>query len=246
MLPDFLLKLAGYLPLPCPACRKKSGKRINSFCDECLGKLPFIGNNASLCPGCGGVLDGTLARCSQCLMEPERPWERAWSVMEYRDYGRDLIRRFKFGNCPELARPLGYLLADRIAECKIQADLIVPVPLHFIRELRRGYNQAGLLAEITGKQCRIDRADILMRRTMRSRQAGRNRKERHRDLEGIFKVRKGVLLSGKRVLLIDDIFTTGATLHAAAAALLEAGPEAVTVLTLARTRMNFSAGNMVI
>ena len=243
---DFFSKPVSSLLLPCPACRENSGRRPNSFCDECLGRLPFIGSSAPLCPGCGGVLDSSLARCSQCLMEPERPWEEAYSVLVYCGCARELIRRFKFGNCPELARPLGYLLADRITECNIGAELIVPVPLHFMRELRRGYNQAGLLAEIAGKQCGISRADILIRRSFRSRQSGRNRKERHRDLTGIFKLRNGVSLAGKRVLLVDDIFTTGATLHAAAEALQAAGPETVTVLTLARAKMNFSVSNIVL
>ena len=202
--------------LPCPVCGKSSGGRANALCPECLKQLELIADDAELCPGCGGIMTGMLACCDQCLVEPERPWKRAFTVMLYRGTAGKLIRRLKFYNSPELARPLGYLLAEKIRQHHIEADLIVPIPLHFSRWLSRRYNQSLLLAEVAGKKCGIPVREVLKRKQRRSRQLGRSRLDRHKELAGTMILKYPEAVSGKHLLLLDDVMTTGATLHTAA------------------------------
>ena len=221
--------------LPCPGCGGNSGQRGNTLCDDCLKELEIIPEDAECCPGCGGIMTGALACCIQCLAEPERPWSRAFTVMHYRGMAGTLIRRFKFYNTPELARALGYLLAEKIRQNKISADMIVPVPLHFTRLFNRGYNQSLLLAQIAGKECGIPVRAVLKRKHLRSHQAGRSRTDRHKELAGSMILKDEFDISGKNILLLDDVFTTGATLHAATLALKKGDPASVKVITLART-----------
>lgn len=221
--------------LPCPGCGGNSGQRGNTLCDDCLKELEIIPEDAECCPGCGGIMTGALACCTQCLAEPERPWSRAFTVMHYRGMAGTLIRRFKFYNTPELARALGYLLAEKIRQNKISADMIVPVPLHFTRLFNRGYNQSLLLAQIAGKECGIPVRAVLKRKHLRSHQAGRSRTDRHKELAGSMILKDEFDISGKNILLLDDVFTTGATLHAATLAMKKGDPASVKVITLART-----------
>ena len=113
--------------------------------------------------------------------------------------------------------------------------MIVPMPLHFTRLLSRGYNQSLLLAKIAGRKCGIPVKDVLKRKYLRSHQAGRNRSERHKNIAGSMCLKERESVTGKHVLLLDDVFTTGATLHAAAMALKKGKPASIQVITLART-----------
>lgn len=220
--------------LPCPGCGGISGEYGNSLCCKCLDELELISETSQLCPGCGGQMSGILGVCTQCLAEPERPWQHAFTLASYQGRMRELIQRFKFYNSPELARPLGLLLAEPLRRSDIRFDLIVPIPLHILRLMRRGYNQTLLLAEIAGAECDIPVADILRKKHFRSRQSSRSRNDRHRELAGSFILNSPTAVKGKNILLLDDVFTTGATLHAATRTLLAAKPESISVLTLAR------------
>ena len=225
------------LPLPCPGCGSNDNTRPNALCKECVRKLSLFPDDANFCPGCGGIMDTPLAVCSQCLIEPDRPWSRAYSLASYQGLTRQLITRLKYHSSPEIARALGYLTGEMILTRQIKADIIVPVPLHFMRRMERGYNQAQLLAKFAGKIAAIPVYDLLTRRHKRSRQATRNRSERHKALSGIFSFNRKISIAGKHILLLDDVFTTGATLHAAAEILLKESPASLQVITAARTPM---------
>ena len=227
------------VPLGCPLCGAETDAGFNNFCPECYRKLPFIDDTKPVCPGCGGELDSALAVCSLCLNESERPWQRGYSVLEYRDSARKLVSMMKYGNSPELARPLGALLAQKLTKLDLETDMIVPVPLHFRRQWTRGYNQSQLLAEVAGKHLGIPVVNAVKRGGSRSRQAGRNRQERHRALTGIFSLRSNVSLEGRHVLLLDDVITTGATLTAVSRVVLKGKPASLHVITLARTPRKF-------
>jgi ComF family protein len=132
-----------------------------------------------------------------------------------------------------LAGRLGRLL-DRALPIDERYDVIVPVPLHWRRRWNRGFNQAELLAREVSRHRRIPLLNALRRSKATANQAGLTSAGRRRNIAGAFQSRAGVDLHGKRVLLIDDVFTTGATAGACARALKKAGAGTVCLLTLAR------------
>lgn len=218
----------------CPGCHSEDVPALKgALCPECRSKLRFL-DPALRCPGCGGENHSSADLCPQCLEEPPRPWQQAFSVFAYQTTGKELIRRFKFANTPELARPLGILAAEVLDNAGISADMIVPVPLNILRYCLRSYNQAELLAEIISSISRIPVANVLHRKISFRHQSALNRKDRKKGLQNAFSLKKPSLVTGKKIILVDDVFTTGATLNAAAGKLLEAGCSGITVLTIAR------------
>ena len=179
-------------------------------------------------------MDGALAVCSQCLAEPVRPWSRAVAVFPYRRRGKRVIRALKFSSRPELSRPLAVLAAEAVRSRGEIPDVLIPVPLHWTRALFRGYNQAGLLAGCLGRELGVPVLDVLKRRAARRKQAVLGRKERHL-LQASFHCDAPEKLHGKKVMLVDDVLTTGATLSAAAAALTGVERDNLSVLVIART-----------
>lgn len=221
--------------LPCPRCGRGDGGGANRFCAACLAELSRIPAGPR-CPGCGGALDGVLAQCSACLAEAEeRPWNGAVTLFEYTGAARELVHDFKFHGRPELARPFGALAAEALREARFRADLVVPVPLHWTRLWRRSYNQAGLFGERLAAELGIPCRNALRRRKRTRRQAGLRREQRARNPRGAFAVRDPDAVTGRPVLLVDDVFTTGATLTAAAKVLRAAGCGPIFVVTIART-----------
>ncbi|HTM21446.1 MAG TPA: phosphoribosyltransferase family protein [Kofleriaceae bacterium] len=154
-------------------------------------------------------------------------------------YGGQLavaVRRLKFGRRTEVARALAPLLAPALAEAAAGCDLIVPVPLHWRRLAARGFNQAALLLAQAGRRLElpVDRLSLRRRRAT-APQTGLDARARRRNVDGAFAVapRRAGRLAGRRILLFDDVVTTGATLAAAAEALRGAGAAEVTALCVA-------------
>jgi ComF family protein len=146
------------------------------------------------------------------------------------------IRRMKYDDRPDLARPLGALLATRCRGAHVAADVVVPIPLHPSRRAARGYNQAALLARGPASQIGARFAPLALARiTDTPHQAELGRDARALNVAGAFRVRDRARIERERVLLVDDVLTTGATLEAAAAALLEAGAREVRMAVVART-----------
>lgn len=217
---------------------------------------------ASLLPAdcllCGGVLPWRQ-RGSVCLPCWSRvPWspglrpraDALRAVLWGADYDgpiRDLIHAFKFTGLDNLAAPLGEHLAVRVAPLLGAAvpspDLIVPVPLHWWRSMRRGFNQAHLLADAIARVTGIPmRPRLLGRSRAGRRQLGSSRSERLRSLDACFEVPRGcprrrprAEIEGRRILLVDDVLTTGATLLSCARVLRRAGAGTVVGCVLART-----------
>ncbi len=231
-----LKKLAAfYNLLPCPVCRTGDGGGGNRFCPACLAKLPRI--TGRRCPGCGGAFDGVLAQCTKCLAAPPRPWIGAAAVFEYRDLAKEVIHDFKFHDMPELARPLGELGAAIVQEEKFPVELVVPVPLYWMRRMRRGYNQAALFGGEVARRLGIPQCAALRRIRYGKRQAALKREARWKNPKNAFRVHHPEAVAGRKILLVDDVFTTGATLDAAARELLRAGAAGVYILTAARTAL---------
>ena len=224
-----MLKALGIFP--CPVCGG-DGAGCNDFCPECLAR--FRKFSAPRCPGCGGTVDGILAQCSNCVLEPMRPWRYAVTCFAYDRFGREAIHKFKFGDSPEMARPFSRLAATEMRNCREPVDLMTAIPLHWTRYWSRGYNQSVLYAELCAAELGVPFRQVLRRTRPTPHQADLPRKERLKNLKGAFALRRGADIKGLHVWLADDVFTTGATLHEAAKILLKAGAADVRVLTLAR------------
>jgi ComF family protein len=190
------------------------------FCTQC--RTPFL-NEAPLDD------HGVCGRCRSGLTG----YDSAYSYGYYEGALKDLIHLFKYARVESLGEPLGsYLL--RAIPLDQRFDLVVPVPLHWRRRLWRGFNQAELLARPLAHRLGVPVGAALERRRNTDTQASLSPSERRSNVAGAFALRRGAEVRGKRILLVDDVLTTGATVGAAAAVLRRAGASHVAVLTLAR------------
>lgn len=226
--------LDALLPPRCLCCGG-AVDRQGGLCPGCWTALNFIA--PPVCACCGlpfeyAAEDGNL--CGACLAEPPA-FTRARAVLVYDDGSRPLVLSFKHGDRIHAAAAFGAWLARAGAELLTDADLLVPVPLHRGRLFRRRYNQAALLTQAMSKRTGVPTIpDLLLRQRATPTQGGLDRKGRHRNVKGAFRLRPGLSVAGKRVIVVDDVLTTGATLAECARVLTKAGAARVDVLTLAR------------
>lgn len=188
------------------------------------------------CAGCDAALDwDEEVLCGACapLFERAPGLGVAQAVFVFGGPVADAIRRLKYANRSDVAGPLGKLFADAAMELRASVDVVAPVPLHRRRLVERGYNQAALLAAPVARSLEVPLLSSALRRTRATRpQVGLGAVDRVENVRGAFEVR-GRGVAGKRVLLIDDVRTTGATFAEASAALLAGGAGAVRTLALA-------------
>lgn len=232
------LLLDALLPARCLACPEPVGAP-GALCPACWSALAFIA--PPYCAGCGTPFEfedrsaqGIL--CGACIAHPP-VYARARAALRYDDGSRSLILRFKHGDRTHSAPAFGRWLARAGEDLLSDADLIVPVPLHWTRLFARRYNQSALLAHALGRESgRPVLIDGMERRRRTPSQGRLGRAGRERNVRGAFAVPSGrrARIEGRRVLLVDDVLTTGATMEACARALLSAGAESVDALTLAR------------
>ena len=205
-------------------------------CRPCL-KAPEPFSPDYFCISCrtpfqnGFPLDSE-GRCALCR-SGLRGFDAAYCFGSYEGVLRELIHLFKYGRIPTLAGPLCDFLAAALPRDE-RVDAIAPVPLHWWRKWRRGFNQSELLARALSKRTGLPVIAALRRTRPTAVQAGLSNTARRRNVTGAFRGRTTVSLQGKHVLLIDDVMTTGATASACAIALKRAGADRVALLTLAR------------
>ncbi len=230
------MALDALLPPQCPGC----GGLVETggvLCADCWQGVDFLASPE--CHACGLPFEfdiGDNALCGACTRECP-PFERARAVMVYGDVSRKVILAFKHGDRTETAPGLGRWLVRAGAELIADADIVAPVALHWTRLFWRRYNQAALLAHVVGGETGLPEVpDLLIRRRRTPPQVRMSPAKRRRNVRGAFKVNpaRRAGLRGRRVLLIDNVMTTGATAAASAKALLKGGAQAVDVLTLAR------------
>jgi ComF family protein len=169
-------------------------------------------------------------------------YDSVYSFGSFEGALQKLIHLLKYGKVESLAVPLSRLLLRALPRAQ-NFDLVMAVPMHWRKQWERGFNQAELLAVPVARRFGLKLSSNLRRTRYTESQAGLNEHQRSANLKGSFAVRRPEQVAGKRVLLIDDVFTTGATLRAAAQALKNAGVAAVSVLTLARVDRRASFKN---
>jgi ComF family protein len=223
------------LPTLCVACREPV--HGTGVCAACWSKLSFIA--PPFCPRLGipFVYDpGPGVLSMQAIADPPA-YRRARATVRFDAVARDLVHGLKYRDRADLAPTLGRWMARAGAELLAEADLVMPVPLHWRRGWARRYNQSGALAQVIGRDSSVRVAPNTLKRVKPTlQQTGLSRSERARNVQGAFQVpkeRRGEV-AGRRIVLIDDVLTSGATLDACARALLRAGAAEVDVLVFAR------------
>lgn len=223
-----LAALDWVFPLRCASCDAPGESPFCGVCAETLIALP------PGCPVCGAPADDEVLaalrprRCLHCRQRAP-PFAQASAPYLHGGALAEAIHRLKYERREDLARPLGLLFE---ACARPRADVLAPVPLHLSRLRERGFDQAALLASEAGKRFALPVEHLLLRVRPTGQQVGRDRVARERNVRDAFAVRGHVM--ARRICLLDDVLTTGATASAAAQALLAAGAARVEVRTLAR------------
>src|SRR6266403_4865532 len=223
-------------PSVCTICGR-SIRADECLCDQCESKAVRI--VAPFCQKCSEPFEGSITSTFTCANCAHREIHFDAAVAAYRGRGvvRQIIHEFKYNRQIHLrhlvARWLGAALDDERL-CGRRFDVIVPVPLHPARQRERGFNQASLLAELLSARTSIPVKPLLERTRYTTTQTALDRSERMENLHNAFRLRKNADVRGLRVLLIDDVLTTGSTLSECARVLKRAGAISVHAATAAR------------
>jgi len=223
------------LPPRCPGCGAIT-TRQHSFCLTCWNGLDFLGEPC--CARCGlpfAYSQGDGIECGACLRDPPA-FDRLRAAVAYGTVARRVALKLKYGRRPGVARTLARFM-ERHAAAPDSGALIVPVPLHRWRIWKRGYNQAALIAAALAKRtgCALE-LDLLRRVKATPSMRGLGRRERATIVRGAFAVpaERRDRLSGRNIVLVDDVYTSGATANACARALKRAGAAKVDIICWAR------------
>jgi ComF family protein len=223
------------LPTLCVACREPvDGEGV---CASCWAKLSFIA--PPYCPRLGipFVYDPGPELLSMEAIANPPAYQRARAAVRYDEVARTLVHALKYQDRTDLAPAMGRWMARAGREMLEAADLLVPVPLHWRRAWHRRYNQSGALARTVERQSGVKlRGELLRRVRATEQQVGLSRSQRASNVQGAFEVSADQRseIQGRRVVLIDDVLTSGATVDACARALLRAKAAQVDVLVFAR------------
>lgn len=234
MLKDYLAAAKNILfPKICFYCGKKISQ--GCLCEKCQEKITFL--YPPLCPYCcRPISEDTSGPCKECVNEPH-PYQRIISTTAYQEPMISLIHLFKYRNYDYLADFFASLMIEHLSKIGFKANSyhwIIPVPIHRHKLKERGYNQTELLAKLLSNYFKIPLInDIIIVTQTRPSQTTLQKDKRQKNVEGIFRVKKEI--KNKRIILVDDIFTTGATTRASCQALKEKGADIITVITLSKT-----------
>lgn len=223
-------------PPACIACQTATGQ-AQALCPACWGSLGFIERPYCERLGTPFAVDLGPGLLSPAAISDPPVFARARAVCRFDGAARELVHRLKYGDRIDLSLSLGRMMTQAGRELLDEAELIAPIPLHRMRLWSRRFNQAATLAGVISRQAGVPLAPALLARVKRTRQqVGLTRSQRADNLQGAFRVPDAMRpqVAGRRILLVDDVLTTGATANAAARTLLRAGAGAVDVLTFAR------------
>lgn len=222
-------------PPTCLACRAAVAQ-ADALCGACWRGMRFI--ERPFCDRLGTPFEHEMGEgvLSAKAVDDPPVYARARAVVCFEEGpARTLIHRLKYSDRLELAKPMGRWMARAGRDILMEADALAPVPLHVTRLWRRQFNQAAALAQTIARQCGKPLELGLVERARATRsQVGLTRAQRAANLQGAFRCPPAAALEGRRIVLVDDVLTSGATANAAARALLKGGAKAVDVLVFAR------------
>jgi len=232
------------LPPRCLSCGEMT-EAVGGLCAPCFSDVKFI--TAPLCDQCGLPLEHKaiigVENCVSCLRDAP-VFGRARAVYLYEGVSRRLVLGFKHYDRTDAAQAFAAWLIRAGRELLEDADVLIPVPLHRQRLFERTYNQAALLARFVAAGSKVTcMPDALERVKKTPSQGSLSRRRRKSNVHGAFALKAGADVEGLKVLLIDDVLTTGATANACAEALFEGGAVQVDVLTIARVPAPKSKGD---
>jgi competence protein ComFC len=205
------------------------------ICQKCFDKIELI--KGKHCRKCGKFLPDGGEHCYSCRKKPFYHFEFIRSAGEFKGILRELIHKFKYQNKDYCDRIFGRLFENLLNKEKImkEVDCVTAVPMHWIKKFLRGYNQSDLLAgkvsEFLGKP---NLRNVLIRKKMTKPQFGLDKKQRIKNVENSIIISKPEFIKGKKLLLIDDVATTCATIEQCAFVLKKAGADKIYALTIAR------------
>jgi ComF family protein len=228
------------LPTLCVSCREPVDG--DGLCPACWSRLSFIAK--PYCPRLGipFVYDPGPGLLSMEAIASPPAYQRARAAVRYDDIARTLVHALKYQDRTDLAPSMGRWMTQAGRELLDEADALVPVPLHWKRGWSRRFNQSAMLAHVIARQTgKPVVSDALARPRPTEQQVGLSKAERARNVQGAFSVakEKKSRIAGKRVVLVDDVLTSGATVDACARALLRARAASVDVLVFARVVESF-------
>lgn len=228
--------LAGVvLPQLCPSCRQPV--HGVGLCGTCWSQLSFIAPPYCERLGTPFAFDGGPGLLSMEAISDPPAYGRARAAVRYDEIARALVHALKYGDRLDLAPMMGRWMANAGRSLVADADALVPVPLHWRRQWWRRFNQSALLAEVIGKQAdRVVAHGALRRVKATPQQVGLDKSGRALNVQGAFRVppERSAEVAGRKLVLVDDVLTSGATLDACARALLRARAASVDVLVFAR------------
>ena len=223
------------LPTLCPACREPVAE--NGLCAPCWSKLSLIAPPYCERLGIPFAYDpGPGVISMQAIADPPA-YHRARAAVRYDDVARKLVHALKYGDRHDLAPTMGRWMARAGRELLDSADALIPVPLHWRRLWARRFNQSALLAGAVSDVSGVSVADLALKRVKATaQQVGLTQAERAQNVQGAFQVpaERKAEIAGRRLVLVDDVLTSGATSDACARALLRAGARSVDLLVFAR------------
>lgn len=238
---NFLNKIVNFIfPAQCVIC-KTFIENNDGICFECLNKIDFITDPK--CDYCGYpfeimYIDNNMKKkkfiCPNCIKSKPK-FHKCVSVVKYNDAAKKIILPFKHADKTNFAKIMGRMMSATISPFIKEVDFIMPVPIHLKRMLKRKYNQSSLLAnEISANTKKPVLYNVLYRREFRQSQGHLSEKERKYNVQGAFGVKHSDKIKGKNILIVDDVFTTGATISECAEVLRKNGAGKIFVVTFAR------------